>query len=85
MKVVLLRVGLISNTNLSLRRGFQTKFLQISPGITMIGCLTLNLKRGEMLIHQEKYQLVESVVRSMWVNVLLERIVAMVVEKVTIW
>ena len=85
MKVVLLRVGLTFKTNLSSRRGFQTKFFQIFTRLTMIGCLILNLKRGEMLIHQEKDQLVVSLVINMWVNALLELIIAMVVEKMVVW
>ena len=51
----------------------------------MIEVLILNLKRGEMLIHQEKDQLVVSVVINMWVNALLGLKVDMVVEKVPIW
>ena len=83
--MVLLRVGLMFKTSLSLRRGFQSKFLLISPRIAMIEVLILNLKRGEMLIHQKRDQLVVSVVRNMRVNVLLGLIVAMVVSKVATW
>ena len=36
-----------------LRRGFQIRFLLISPRIGMIEILILNLKRREMLIHQK--------------------------------
>ena len=43
-----------------------------------------NPKPQEGLNHQEKDQLVASVVRSMGVNVLLELIVSMVVAKVAI-
>ena len=85
MKVVLLRVGLIFKTSLSLRRGFHTNFLLISPRIAMIEVLVLTLKRGEMLIHQKRDQLVVSAVRNMGVNVLLGLIVALVVSKVDIW
>ena len=85
MKVVLLRVGLMFKTSLILRIGFQTKFLLISPKIAMIKVLVLTLKMGEMLINQKRDQLVVSVVRNMWVNVLLGLIVVMVVEKVAIW
>ena len=62
--VVILRVGLTLKTSLSTRRGFRTKFLKIPPRLAMIGCVTLNIKYGEMLIHQKKDQLVESVVET---------------------
>ena len=45
----------------------------------------LTLKRGEVLINQKRDQLVVSVVRNMWVNVLLGLIGSMVVPKVPIW
>ena len=51
----------------------------------MIEILVLTHKRGGMLIHQKRDQLVLSVVRRMGVNVLLELIVDMVVERVAIW
>ena len=44
-----------------------------------------NLKRGEMLIHQKRDQLVVSVVRNLRLNVLLGLIVAMVMARVAIW
>ena len=55
-----------------LRICIQEKFLQVSARIVMIEVLILNLKKGEMLIHQEKYQLVVCLVRNFWVNALLE-------------
>ena len=73
------------NTILNLSRGFQTNYLLISPRIAMIEILVLTHKRGGMLIHQKRDQLVESVVRSMGASVLLELIVAMVVARVYIW
>ena len=85
MKVVLLRVGLMCKTSLNLRRGFQIRFPLISPRITMTEVLILNLKRGEMLIHQKRDQLVVSMVRNMCVNVLIRLVVTMVVERVAIW
>ena len=51
----------------------------------MIEVLVLTLKRGEILMHQKSDHLVVSVVRNIWVNVLLGQIVAMVVAKVSIW
>ena len=72
-------------TSLSLRRGFQTNFLLISPRIAMIEVLVLTLKRGEMLIHQKRDQLVVSLVRNMQVNVLLGLLVSILVAKVAIW
>ena len=81
LKVVLLRVGLMFNTSLCLIRGLKIIFLLISPRITMIEVLILNLKSGEMLIRQKRDQLVIIVVTNMWENVLLRRIVSMVVVK----
>ena len=69
----------------NLRRGFQISFLLISPRIAIIEILILNLKKEEMLIHQKRDQLVVSVVTNIWVDVLLELIVDMVVERVAIW
>ena len=83
--MVLPRVDLTFKTSLSSRKGFQTRILQIPPILAMIGCLILNLKKGEMLINQEKDQLVVSLVINMWVNALLELIIAMVVEKMVVW
>ena len=85
MKVDLLRLVLMFKTRLSLTRGFQIRFLLISPKIAMIVVVSLNLKMGEILIHQKRDQLVVSVVGNMWVNVLLGLIVAMVVRRVAIW
>ena len=85
MRVVLIIVGLMFNTRLSLRRGFQTNSLKIPPRISMIDVLILNLKRGEMLVQQEKAQLVVCVVRNMGENFLFRLIIVMVVEKVSIW
>ena len=48
----------------------------------MIEVLILNLKRGEMLIHEKRNQLMENVVRNIWVNALLGLIVVMVVKRV---
>ena len=56
--------------------------LKISQIIAMIEVLILNLRRGEMLTHQDKDQLVVSLVGNMWVNALLGLIVSMVVSKV---
>ena len=64
MKVVLQRVGLTIKTSLCSRRGFLIKFLQNSPGLVMIGCLTLSLKKDEVLANLTRIQLVESVARS---------------------
>ena len=50
----------------------------------MIEALILNIKREEMLLHQEKDQLVVSEVRSIRVNFLFEIIVSTVVAKVSI-
>ena len=85
MEVVLQRVGLMFKTSLSLRRGFQKRFLLISPRILMIEVLILHIKRKEMLIHQKRDQLVVSVVRRMGESALLELLVTMVVERVAIW
>ena len=85
MKIILLRVGLMIKTILSLRRDFQISFLLISQKIVMIEVLIQNIKRGEMLIYQKREQLKVSVVRNMWVNVLLGLIVSTVVEKVVVW
>ena len=51
----------------------------------MVEVLVLIVRRGEMLIHKKRDQLVVSVVRNMWVNVLLGLIGSMVVPKVPIW
>ena len=51
--VVLQNEGFISKTSLGSRRGFLIKFLLSSLSIGMIGCLTLILKRKEVLVHQQ--------------------------------
>ena len=61
LMVVLQRAGLISKTSLGSRRGFLTKFLPSSLRLLMIGCLTLSLKKEEVLVYQIKSLLVPSV------------------------
>ena len=67
MKVFLERVGLTFNTSVGSRRGFLINFPQNFPRLVMIGCLTLSLKKKEVLAHQARSQLVESVSRSIMV------------------
>ena len=64
LMMLLQRVGLISKTSLSLRKGFLTKFHTISLTPVMIGCLTLSLRRERILVHQPRSQLVKSVARN---------------------
>ena len=85
LKMVLLIVDMTFKTNLKLRRGLPISFFLISPRIVMIEVLILNLKKREKLIHQKIDKLVVSVVRNMWVNVLLRLIVSIFVARVAIW
>lgn len=84
MKIVLLRVGLTFQTSVGSRRGFLTKFPLSSPRFAKIGFLTQGPKREKVLIHQVRNQLGESVVKSIEVNVLWDRIISLVVAKVDI-
>ena len=77
-----LRVGLTFKTSLGSRRGFLIKFPPNFSRIVMIGCLTLSLKREELLVHQQRRQLVESVARSIMVIALLGRTIALGVARV---
>ena len=65
--VVFERVGLIPEKSLGSRRGLLIKFLSNFPMLMMIGCLTQNLKMKEVLAHQTRSQLVESVVKNIMV------------------
>ena len=69
-------------TSLDLRRGLLIKFLTNFPRLMMIGCLTLSLKREEVLAHQVKSQLVENVARSIMVIALLGRTIALGVARI---
>lgn len=66
MMVVLYRGGFKFKTNLHLIRGSPINFVQNFSRPVIIGCLTLSLKREEELVHQERSQLIESVVRKLW-------------------
>ena len=69
IKVVPITVVLILNTRQDSARGSPIKFLLCSLRLMMIGFLTLSSKREEFEIHQARILLVESMVKSMWVNV----------------
>ena len=58
MKVVLQRVSLTFKTSLGSRRGFLMKFPLYFPRLVILGCLTLSLKRDEVLAHQVRSNLV---------------------------
>ena len=58
MREVLLREGLRFKTNLDSRRGFPTKFLEIFPRLTNMGCLTLRFEKEEAGIHLARNLLV---------------------------
>ena len=77
----LLRVGLTFKTSLGSKRGFLIKFHPIFQRLVTTGCLTLSLKREEVLSHQPRSQLVESVTRSIMVIALLGWTFAVVVER----
>ena len=67
---------------LNLRSGVQIKSLQNSQDLVVIGCLTLNLRREKVLIHQRRRQLVEGVVKSTMVSALRGWIISFVVPRV---
>ena len=62
-----LKVGLTFKTRLDLRRVLPIKFLPNFPRLGIIGCITLSLKREEVLAHQKRSRLVKSVARSIMV------------------
>ena len=59
------------------------KFLPNLTSLAIIGCLTLSLKKEEVLVHQTKSQNVDSLARSIMVIVLFGRTIAFVVKRVT--
>ena len=67
------------------KKMFSNKVPSNSRRITMIEVLVLSLKRGEMLIHKKRDQLVVSEVRNMRMTVFLGLIVTKVVAMVAIW
>ena len=60
------RIGLIYKININVRRRVQIKSVPNSQYLVVIGCLTLNLRREKVLIHQKRSQLVVSVVKELW-------------------
>ena len=56
--------GLEIQDSLYLRRGFLIKFLPSSLRQVVIGCLTVSLRKENLLVHKSRSQLVESVARS---------------------
>lgn len=81
-RVVLIIVSLTFRTNLGSGRSFLTNFPLSYTRIEIIGFLRQGPKREEVLIHQMRNQNLESVVRSIEVNVLWDRIMALVVARV---
>ena len=79
--VVLRSVELISKTNQGSKRGSQFNFLQNSPWLVMIGCLTLSLKRDDVLPHLTRTQLVKSGARSIMAIALLGWTIALGVSR----
>ena len=73
------RIDLRYKISLNLRSRVQIKSLPNSQELVVIGCLTLNLRREKVLIHQWRSQLVESVVKTTMVSSLIGRIIALVV------
>ena len=69
MKVVVQEEGLKFKKSLRSKRGYPIKFLLSYPRLVIIGFLTLVLKREEVLVHQGKIVLVESVAKRIWVRV----------------
>ena len=63
-------IGLRYKISLNLRSGVQIKSLPNSQELVVIGCLTLNLRRENVLIHQRRSQLVKSLVKSTMVSAL---------------
>ena len=82
MKVVPLSVGLTFKTILGSRRGFLVKFLLNLPMLVIIGCLTLSLRREEVLAHRVIRQNLESVARSTMVIAFLGLTISYGVAKV---
>ena len=84
MKEVLLRLCWKLKTSLGSRRGSPTKFLPISQRLVRIRCLTLGPKGEEVEIYIVRKLLIPSTVRSIWVNILLGKTIALGVERVDI-
>ena len=61
-------IGLRYKIILNLRCGVQIKSLPNSQELVVIGCLTLNLRIENVIIHQRISQLVECVVKSTTVS-----------------
>ena len=51
MVVVMQRIGLRYKTSLNLRSGFQIKSLPNTQDLVVIGCVTLNSRRENVLIN----------------------------------
>ena len=64
------RIGLRYKISLNLRSEVQIESLPNSQELVVIGCLTLNLRKKHVRIHQRRSQLVESVVKSTMVSAL---------------
>ena len=75
------RIGLRYKIFLNLRSGVQIKSLPNYQELVVIGCLTLNLRRENVLIHQRISQLVECVVKKSMAIALKGRIIALVVAR----
>ena len=82
MIVVLQMVSLISMEILGSRIGFLIKFLPNFPRLMMIVFLTLSLKREEVLAHQTRSKLVESVARRIMVIALFGKTIALGLARV---
>ncbi len=76
------KIGFKYKISLDLRNAVQIKSLPNFQELVVIGCLTLNLRREKVQIHQMRSQLVESVVRNTMMIALRGPIIALVVARV---
>ena len=74
-------IGMTYKISLNLRTKDQIKSLRISQDLVVIGCLTINLRREKVLIHQRRSQLVQTVLKSTMVSALRGWIIVLVVER----
>ena len=73
------------NISLDSKRGFLINFLPSSLSLGIRECLTLSLKREELLIYQPRSQPTEGVVRSIMVIALSKKRSAFIVVKLGTW
>ena len=75
------RIDLRCKISLNLRSEVQIKSLPNSQELVMIGCVTLNLRRENDLIHKKRIQLMESAMVSALKGWIISLVVAREVTK----